>query len=322
LTASAFAPIAEGMDIFAERLAATASAVEAELDFVLPLPAADSGLSVRLVEAMRYAVLGGGKRIRPFVLVETARAFGADGPSPVRVAAALECLHCYSLVHDDLPAMDDDDLRRGRPTVHRAFDEATAILVGDALLTVAFELLAAPRTHPDAAVRATLVALLAAAAGHRGMIGGQMLDMAGEGRVPTVAEAERIRMLKTSALFGFAAEAGAVLGGVDVAGRRAARAFGLAFGDAFQIADDLLDHAGDTVTLGKAETKDAARGKPTLIAAAGRGAAESRLREATAAGNSWLDGLGSEADGLRAALTFVSERGATDPTRGTAVTGG
>ncbi|MGV8841252.1 MAG: polyprenyl synthetase family protein, partial [Bauldia sp.] len=227
-----------------------------------------------------------------------------------------------SLVHDDLPAMDDDDLRRGRPTVHRAFDEATAILAGDALLTLAFELLAAPRTHADAAVRVALVALLAAAAGDRGMIGGQMLDMAGEGRVPTVAEAERIRALKTSALFGFAAEAGAVLGGVDLAGRRAARGFGLAFGDAFQITDDLLDHAGDTATLGKAETKDAARGKPTLIAAAGRAATEERLRQAVDAATAWLAPFGPAGAGLHAALGFVAERGATDPTRGTAVTGG
>ncbi|MCC6735238.1 MAG: polyprenyl synthetase family protein [Bauldia sp.] len=310
------------MKTFAERLAATAATVEAELDFVLPLPAAESGLSVRLVEAMRYAVLGGGKRIRPFVLVETAKAFGHASPSAIRVAAALECLHCYSLVHDDLPAMDDDDLRRGRPTVHRAFDEATAILAGDALLTLAFELLAAPRTHPDAAVRVVLVSLLAVAAGDRGMIGGQMLDMDGEGRVPTPDEAERIRALKTSALFGFAAEAGAVLGGVDIAGRRVARAFGLAFGDAFQIADDLLDHAGDAVALGKAGTKDAARGKPTLIAAAGRAAAVARLDEAVTSAGDWLAGFGPEGDGLRDALRFVAERGTSSPTRDPAVTRG
>lgn len=309
MTASAFAPIAEGMDTFAERLAVTAAAVEAELDLVLPLPDGASGLSVRLAEAMRYAVLGGGKRIRPFVLVETAKVFGCTDASPVRVAAALECLHCYSLVHDDLPAMDDDDLRRGRPTVHRAFDEATAVLAGDALLTKAFELLAAPRTHSDPAVRIALVGMLADAAGDRGMIGGQMLDMAGEGRVPTFAEAERIRALKTSALFGFAAEAGAVLGSVDMAGRQAARGFGLVFGDAFQIADDLLDHAGDAVTLGKASTKDAARGKPTLIAAAGRPAAEARLREAVEEGRRYLAPFGAAGDGLRAALAFVSERG-------------
>ncbi|MCW5713185.1 MAG: polyprenyl synthetase family protein [Bauldia sp.] len=297
------------MDTFAERLAATAAAVEVELDFALPMPEAGSGLGVRLAEAMRYAALSGGKRVRPYVLVETAAAFGCTDTSPVRVAAALECLHCYSLVHDDLPAMDDDDLRRGRPTVHRAFDEATAILAGDALLTKAFELLAAPRTHADPEVRVSLVALLAIAAGDRGMIGGQMLDMAGEGRVPTIAEAERIRALKTSALFGFAAEAGAVLGGVDMAGRRAAWGFGLAFGDAFQIADDLLDHAGDTATLGKAETKDAARGKPTLIAAAGRAAAEARLREAVAEGVAYIAPFGAAGDGLRAALAFVSARG-------------
>jgi len=307
LTVPRFAAIAGAMEAFAERLAATARAVEAELDLVLPMPAAASGLSARLADAMRYAVLGGGKRIRPFVLVESAKAHGCADESPIRVAAALECLHCYSLVHDDLPAMDDDDLRRGRPTVHRAFDEATAILAGDGLLTKAFELLAAPRTH--AGVRITLVAMLGAAGGDRGMIGGQMLDMAGEGRVPSVEEAERIRALKTSALFGFAAEAGAVLGGADDAGRSAARRFGLAFGDAFQIADDLLDHAGDTATLGKSTTQDTARGKPTLIAAAGRAVAEARLREAVAESLVHLAPLGAAGDGLRAALAFVSARG-------------
>jgi len=322
LTVLRFAAIASAMETFAERLAAIARSVEVELDLVLPLPEAASGLSARLMEAMRYAVLGGGKRIRPFVLVETAKAFGCTDESPIRVAAALECLHCYSLVHDDLPAMDDDDLRRGRPTVHRAFDEATAILAGDALLTRAFELLAAPRTHPDPAVRIALVAMLGAASGDRGMIGGQMLDMAGEGRVPTIAEAERIRALKTSALFGFAAEAGAVLGGADETGRAAARAFGLAFGDAFQIADDLLDHAGDIVTLGKAETKDAARGKPTLIAVAGRAATEARLGEAVGTAEAWLRRFGTEGAGLRDGLRFVVDRGALAATGGKTVTGG
>ncbi|MCW5718333.1 MAG: polyprenyl synthetase family protein, partial [Bauldia sp.] len=292
------------------------------LDFVLAIPPAGSGLGVRLAEAMRYAALSGGKRIRPYILVETAAAFECTDESPVRVAAALECLHCYSLVHDDLPAMDDDDLRRGRPTVHRAFDEATAILAGDALLTKAFELLAAPRTHADPVVRIALVAMLAAAAGDRGMIGGQMLDMAGEGRVPSVEEAERIRALKTSALFGFAAEAGAVLGGADESGRSAARGFGLAFGDAFQIADDLLDHVGDIVTLGKAETKDAARGKPTLIAAAGRAATEARLGEAVGTAEAWLGRFGIEGDGLRAAVRYVVDRGALAATGGKTVTDG
>lgn len=270
----------------------------------------------RLVSAMRHAVLAGGKRLRPYLVLESARLFGLDGEGPLRVAAALECLHCYSLVHDDLPAMDNDDLRRGQPTVHRAFDEASAILAGDALLTLAFALLASPLTAPRAAVRARLIAALAAAAGIDGMVGGQMLDLAAEGRfaegVPppqTVNGIIAIQSLKTGALIRFAAEAGALLSpGRHGARHSALRRYGDSLGLAFQIRDDLIDHEGDAVTAGKATGKDNAAGKATFISLLGVAGARQRLDMATREGLAALSVFGGAGEPLADVLRFNATR--------------
>ncbi|MGD9868410.1 MAG: polyprenyl synthetase family protein, partial [Hyphomicrobiales bacterium] len=223
----------------------------------------------RLAEAMRYATLGGGKRLRPLLLIESAGLFGVKTENALDAAAALECVHCYSLVHDDLPAMDDDDLRRGRPTVHKAFDEATAILAGDGLLTLAFEILARRETNADPAVRTELILGLARAAGWTGMAGGQALDLEAEGRTLEVDQIRQLQALKTGALIRYACEAGAILGKAEPKPRAALAAFGRAIGQAFQLADDLLDVEGDTSLLGKAIGKDRGAGKATLVAAFG-----------------------------------------------------
>lgn len=258
---------------FAERLAAVASTVEATLDALLGREALAGEIvrPARLTEAMRYASLDGGKRLRPFLAIETARALGVDDARVTRVACAVEMIHCYSLVHDDLPAMDNDDLRRGRPTVHKAFDEATAILAGDGLLTLAFDVLADPATHEDAGVRAELVLGLARASGLGGMVGGQALDLAAESAaVPlTLDETRRMQAMKTGALLMFAVEAGAIFARADAARRSALRDYGRALGAAFQVADDILDATGDEAAVGKRIGKDADRNKATLIAALG-----------------------------------------------------
>jgi farnesyl diphosphate synthase len=260
----------------------------------------------RLVEAMRYAALGQGKRLRPFFVVETAKLFAAPRERALRVGAALECVHCYSLVHDDLPAMDDDDMRRGRPALHKAFDEATAILAGDALLTLAFEILTDPATHPDGAVRSLLIAGLAKAAGHAGMAGGQMLDlMAAPRAAASFDTVVAMQAMKTGALFRFACEAGAMLGGGDAAPfRQYAEHIGLAF----QIADDILDVESNPGKLGKATQKDKTKGKATFVALLGlpgaRATAEALVEQAAAA----LSGLGDEADALRAAARYIVVR--------------
>ena len=261
---------------------------------------------------MRYATLGGGKRLRPFLVIEAARLFGVTGDGPLRTACALEMIHCYSLVHDDLPAMDDDDLRRGRPTAHKAFDEATAILAGDGLLTYAFDVLADPATHADPAVRAALVLALARAAGLGGMVGGQALDLAAEtaGRPLTQDEILTLQAMKTGALLRFAVDAGAILGKADAAKARALSRYGSALGAAFQVADDILDAAGDTAALGKRAGKDAERGKATLVGLLGLDAARARrdslVEEAIAA----LDetGLGAATGTLKEAARFVAWR--------------
>jgi farnesyl diphosphate synthase len=269
----------------------------------------------RLLKAMRYASLGGGKRVRPFLVVETAALFDVPRPQAVTVGAALECVHCYSLVHDDLPAMDDDALRRGRPTVHKAFDDATAILAGDGLLTFAFDVLARPEAHPDPAVRIALVMALARAAGLGGMVGGQMLDLEAEGRFgdgqpPTLGEAE-VRMLqamKTGALLRFACVAGAILGQAGREPMEAISRYGVALGRAFQIADDLLDIEGDAATVGKAIGKDAAANKATLVAVLGIDTAKHRLRALVAEAEAALASFGERAGVLKAAARFVAER--------------
>src|SRR5262249_8838969 len=218
----------------------------------------------RLAEAMRYAALGGGKRFRPFLVIEAAALFNVPHTEALDTAAAIECVHCYSLVHDDLPAMDNDDLRRGRPTVHKAFDEATAILAGDALLTFAFEILGRATTHADPLVRAELVLGLARASGWQRMAGGQMLDLEAAG-VPHDADGiAKIQALKTGALIEFSVEAGALLGRAATAEQQSLRAYARAIGLAFQVADDLLDAEGTSVEVGKATGKDASAGKATF----------------------------------------------------------
>jgi len=300
---------------FNARLAETAAATEALLGRLLadaPLPS-EIARPQRLLAAMRHAMLGGGKRLRPFLLAESAALFGAAREGALLAGCALECVHGYSLVHDDLPAMDDDDLRRGRPTVHKAFDDATAILAGDALLTLAFDVMARAEVHAEASVRAALVLELARAAGIGGMAGGQMLDLAAEGRFGDKqklgeTEVKTLQAMKTGALIRFAARAGAILGQADAAGRAALDRYGAAVGQAFQIADDLLDVEGDAATLGKAAGKDAAAGKATLVSLLGVKGAHARLAALVAEAESALVPFGGKADILRAAARFTAER--------------
>ena len=309
---------ADGEAVFQDRLARVAHDTEALLDRLLSSITADGEQArpARLLEAMRYASLGGGKRLRPFLVVESAQLFNVPRPSSLMAGAALECVHCYSLVHDDLPSMDNDDLRRGRPTAHRAFDEATAVLAGDGLLTFAFDILSRPETHPDADVRLKLVSSLARAAGPGGMVGGQMLDLAAEGRFevspPALAEKDVtiLQAMKTGALLRFGCLAGAILGRADQARWRALERYGAAIGEAFQIADDLLDLEGDPATVGKATGKDAAAHKATLVGVLGPVTARSRLDGLIAEAQSALAPFGSEGDVLRTAARFVATRSA------------
>jgi len=300
---------------FNARLAETAAATEALLGRLLADAALPSEIArpARLLAAMRHAMLGGGKRLRPFLLAESAALFGAAREGALLAGCALECVHGYSLVHDDLPAMDDDDLRRGRPTVHKAFDDATAILAGDALLTLAFDVMARAEVHAEASVRAALVLELARAAGIGGMAGGQMLDLAAEGRFGDKqklgeTEVKTLQAMKTGALIRFAARAGAILGQADAPGRAALDRYGAAVGQAFQIADDLLDVEGDAATLGKAAGKDAAAGKATLVSLLGVKGAHARLAALVAEAESALAPFGGKADILRAAARFTAER--------------
>ncbi|HTQ15531.1 MAG TPA: farnesyl diphosphate synthase [Rhizomicrobium sp.] len=290
---------------FESALAEGAAFVERALDALLPQPA---GPEARLMEAMRYAALGGGKRLRGFLVLQAGALFGVDRGALERAAASVECVHAYSLVHDDLPAMDGDDLRRGKPTVHRKFDEATAILAGDALLTLAFGLISSPAAHGDPFVRCELVSRLAQVAGHAGMVGGQMMDMALEGQAPAAHEITRLQRMKTAALITYSCEAGAILGKASPTLRAALAAYGQDLGLAFQIADDLLDEEGDAGRVGKAVRKDAVRGKPTTVSILGperaRAAAEALASQATR----HLDLFGEKADVLRAAAGFVVAR--------------
>lgn len=300
---------------FARRLSAVASETETLLTHLLgdaPL-AGELERPSHLLAAMRHAVLGGGKRLRPFLVVESAALFDAGRTGALLAGASLECVHCYSLVHDDLPAMDNDDLRRGRPTVHKAFDEATAILAGDALLTLAFDILARDEVHSDPLVRSTLVLEMARAAGLGGMAGGQMLDLAAEGRFEekrTLRQDEilTLQAMKTGALIRYACRAGAILGRADAKSLDALDRYGVAIGKAFQIADDLLDVEGDTATLGKAAGKDAAAGKATLVSILGIAGAHKRLDDLIAEAEQALAPFGAKADALRAAARFIGAR--------------
>jgi farnesyl diphosphate synthase len=272
----------------------------------------DATIPGRLSEAIRHATLAGGKRFRPFLVVESAALFGLSAQQALDTAAAVECVHCYSLVHDDLPAMDNDETRRGRPTVWKAFDEWTAILAGDGLLTVAFEILAAPGAHASADVRLALISGLAKAAGAAGMVGGQALDLEAErlrqGVSLTLDEVRNLQALKTGALITFSAEAGAILGGATAAERSALRRYGAALGLAFQIADDLLDAEGDAATVGKAVSKDAAAGKATVVSLMGIAAARAELKRAEQDAIDALAPFGERGAVLAEAARFVASR--------------
>jgi len=299
---------------FLTRLDAVAADTEALLDQLLAKKPAQGETSrpARLIEAMRYSSLGGGKRFRPFLVVESAALFGVSRQNALMAGAALECVHCYSLVHDDLPAMDNDELRRGQPTAHRKFDEATAILAGDSLLTFAFDILSRPETHTDPAVRIELVRALARAAGVGGMAGGQMLDLAAEGRfgVQNRGEAD-VRMLqamKTGALLRFGCEAGGILASANPPQREALERYGSVVGEAFQIADDLLDVEGETALVGKQTGKDAAAGKATFVSVLGIPGAKARLRQLVADAENALATFGPAAAILVEGARFVADR--------------
>lgn len=262
----------------------------------------------RLFEAMRYAAMNGGKRLRPLLVRATGELFHLDRRSLTRVGVATECIHVYSLIHDDLPAMDNDDLRRGKPTVHRAFDEATAILAGDCLHDLAFDILADERTHSDPFVRCELVRLLALASGPNGMAGGQMMDIAAESErfdLPTVT---RLQQLKTGAIIGFCVEAAAVMAHVPLEARTGLHGYARDIGLAFQIADDLLDVEGDTALAGKALGKDAAAGKQTFVSLLGTDRARDQARMLVEQAKAHLHDYGERADLLRAIADYIIER--------------
>jgi len=299
---------------FAARLAESQAGIERELEILLrlePKPG-EPARPKRLIEAMRYATLGGGKRLRAFLTIETARALGRTDNGPSRAGAAIECVHAYSLIHDDLPSMDDDDLRRGRPTTHRAFGEATAILAGDALQALAFEILADPLTDAIAEARAALCLRLARAIGLAGMVGGQMLDIdAEQSTAPLSAEEiKRLQAMKTGALLRFSVEAGARLAGAGARARAALDLYGRAVGAAFQVADDILDVESDAATLGKRTGKDAAQNKATLVGSLGVEGARGELARLIDEAISAVDaaGVGAKGDVLRATARFIAMR--------------
>ncbi len=294
------------MTITLDRAMAEAAAlVEAAIAETVPEVARSEA---PLWAAMRYGSLGGGKRLRPFLVLSGAALFDVPPARALRAATAIELVHCYSLIHDDLPAMDDAELRRGRPTVHRAFDEAIAVLAGDGLLTLAFEVLADPRTHDDGAIRSELVLALAQAAGPAGMVGGQMIDLVGETTTFDLAEITRLQRLKTGALIGFACQAGAILGAAGAAERQALQAYADALGLAFQIADDLLDIEGTEAEVGKSIGRDVDAHKATFVSILGIEPARARARELTGDAAAALAPFGDRADRLRAVARFVVER--------------
>lgn len=286
-------------------LDAIGAAIDQRFDRLLPLP--DDGRR-RLFEAMRHAVIGGGKRMRPLLVVAACDLFHVDRERALRVAIAIEAVHCYSLIHDDLPCMDDDDLRRGKPTVHKAFDEATAVLAGDSLHALAFEVLADEATHEDPFVRSELVLELARASGPSGMAGGQMMDLAAESQIFDLAATTRLQQLKTGALISFCLDAGAIMGRVGDAQRTKLRGYAHDLGLAFQIADDLLDVEGSSAKTGKAVQKDAAAGKATFVSVLGVERARTQAEMLIDQAIGHLHSFGTEADLLRAIARFAIER--------------
>jgi farnesyl diphosphate synthase len=279
--------------------------IDSLFDSLLPVPA---DARRRLVDGVRYSAIGGGKRLRPLLLVATAEMYGVDRAAALRAGVAIEAIHVYSLIHDDLPCMDDDDLRHGKPTLHKAFDEATAVLAGDVLQCFAFEVLADPATSGDPFTRIELIQCLANASGSNGMAGGQMMDIAAETShfdLPTVT---RLQQLKTGALLGAAVEMGAILGRVAPEGRIHLRGYARDIGLAFQIADDLLDHEGDAEVAGKALRKDAEAGKQTFVSLLGAERAREQARVLVDQAIAHLAQHGAEADLLRAIARFIVER--------------
>ena len=279
--------------------------VDAGFDALLPVP---GDARARLVEAMRYAAIGGGKRVRPLLLTATAELLGVDWSMAIRTSLAIEAIHAYSLIHDDLPCMDDDALRHGKPTVHKAFDEATAVLAGDALHAFAFELLADPALTGDPFTRAELVLCLGTASGMNGMAGGQMMDIAAETESFDLSTVTKLQQLKTGALLGAAVEMGAILGRLPPEGRTHLRGYARDIGLAFQIADDLLDYEGDEVAAGKALRKDAVQGKQTFVSLLGADRARAQAAMLVDQAIGQLAQYGTEADLLRALARFIVER--------------
>jgi farnesyl diphosphate synthase len=293
------------MSLFAARLKEAADRVNIALDALLP---AAQGPEGRLMSAIRYAALDGGKRLRPFFTLEAGRLFEADEAALLRTACAIECVHTYSLIHDDLPCMDDDDLRRGRPTLHRQFDEATALLAGDALLTFAFELLAEPATHSDPQMRCKLIAALAKAAGPQGMVAGQAADMEGAEIGSDLIAVTRMNRQKTGALINFAVDAGALIGIASEAEKTALSRYAHDIGLTFQMVDDLLDAEGVIRDTGKAVGKDAARGKVNFVTVLGAGATRERIGMLAKQAKTHLAMFGPRARVLLEAVDFIVER--------------
>lgn len=297
-------------DAFEKSLSAHAAIVEARLATLLDasIRPAELARPTQLIEAMHYGALNGGKRLRPYLVMQATRLFAGNEEAALQVGCALECLHSYSLVHDDLPAMDDDDLRRGQPTVHKKYDDATAILAGDGLLTYAFDIITSPETPLPDAAKVALVLELSRAAGIGGMAGGQMLDLAAEKQQPDETGIVLLQAMKTGALLRFACEAGAIIAGRPAEDRDRLRRFGEIIGRAFQVADDLLDITSDAATLGKATGKDAAKGKATLVGLKGTDWARSELDRLLSEANALLAPYGAEAEPLKEAAHFIAYR--------------
>ena len=297
--------LASSPSLLHDSLTQIAADIDQEFDALLKLP---GDARDRLYAAMRHAAIGGGKRLRPLLVTATAALFHVDRAVAVRVGTAVEAIHVYSLVHDDLPCMDDDDMRRGKPTVHRAFDDATAVLAGDSLHAVAFEILASPQTHPDPFVRGELVSTLALASGPEGMAGGQMMDIEAENATFDLQTVMRLQALKTGALIAASVEMGAILGHIPPEGRTHLRGYARDIGLAFQIADDILDVEGDPKLAGKALQKDADAGKGTFVSLMGLERAKQQAEMLVAQANEHLSCYGSEANLLRAIAYYITER--------------
>lgn len=291
--------------LLAEGLARISEEIDGAFDAMLPVP---DDQRARLIEAMRYAAIGGGKRLRPLLLTAVAEMYGVVREAAIRAAIAIESIHVYSLIHDDLPCMDDDALRHGKATVHLAYDEATAVLAGDSLLAFAFEVLGDPATSADPFTRIELVQALAHASGAQGMAGGQMMDIVAESSEFDLQTITRLQQLKTGALLGAAVEMGAILGRIPPEGRTHLRGYARDIGLAFQIADDLIDHEGDVLVAGKAVGKDAAAGKQTFVSLLGAERAREQARMLVEQAVGHLAQHGKEADLLRAVARYIVER--------------